>query len=161
MAKILIIDDDAAMVQIILGCLAEDGHTVLAATDAYTGMNMALRERPDLITLDFQMPAGDGGKVHERLRGNTNTARIPIIFVTGVEQAQLPPFARGDVSSRYLSKPIDMERLRAFVSELTGAPAPAPGPAKAERPKTSAPAAPEEPRIDGGALGGDILDLDL
>lgn len=151
MKKILIIDDDPAIVQILMDCLAEDGYAVLVASDAYTGMDAALREHPDLITLDFQMPAGDGGRVHERLRGNVNTAKIPIIFVTGVELTTLPPFARGDNTTRFIPKPIDMGLLRTVVAELLGVPL--------EKP--AAPPAPPEHPLDGGALGGDILKIDL
>lgn len=151
MAKILVIDDDPAIIEILLGCLTADGHTVLAATDAYTGLAAAIREKPDLITLDFHMPMSDGGKAHERLRGNLNTARIPVIFVTGAEPDKLPPFARGDSGARFLPKPIDMERLRAFVAEILGV-------SYSPRPPAAAPA---DPPLDGGALGGDILDLDL
>ncbi|HEX4047123.1 MAG TPA: response regulator [Elusimicrobiota bacterium] len=153
MAKILVIDDDPMIVDIILDCLIEAGHVVSSATDAYTGMNLAMRERPDLITLDFEMPAGDGGRVHERLRGNLNTARIPIVFVTGVEASKLPPFARGDAATRFVPKPIILDDLRAAVAELLGQPPPV-----KKEPEKPARA---ETRLDGGALGGDILDLDL
>ncbi len=154
MAKILVIDDDAAIVDLLKMRLAEDGHEVFAAMDASGGVMMAARVKPDVITLDFQMPAGDGGTTHQRLRGNSFTLKVPIIFITGRDPEDLPPGLRADPNARFVQKPIDMDSLKRMIAQLLGAPAPAPSsPAPAPEPK--------DPGTSGGALGGDILDLNL
>ncbi|HEX4049015.1 MAG TPA: response regulator, partial [Elusimicrobiota bacterium] len=105
MAKILVIDDDAAIVDLLRLRLADLGHQVLSAMDATAGMMIAAREKPDLITLDFQMPAGDGAKVYERLRGNTFTAKTKIIFISGMSEYDLEHSVPSDPAVRFLQKP--------------------------------------------------------
>jgi CheY-like chemotaxis protein len=154
MARILVIDDDEAIVDLLRMRLEELGHQVFSAMDASGGMMIAAREKPDLITLDFQMPAGDGAKLYQRLRTNSFTAKTKIIFVTGRSEDDLAASIPADPAVRFLQKPIDMEALKRHLSELLGTPAPAP----------AAPPAPVEKKIvplDGGAFGGDILDLKL
>jgi two-component system phosphate regulon response regulator PhoB len=128
--------------------LESEGHQVCVGMDASGGMMLAAREKPDLITLDFQMPAGDGGKVYTRLRTNTITARTPIIFITGMGAHELESLS-SDPTVRILQKPIDMADLKRLIAELLGKPAPS-------APK--APAAP--PPSDNDSSGGDVLDLD-
>ncbi|MDE2489332.1 MAG: response regulator [Elusimicrobia bacterium] len=157
MAKILVIDDDAAIVDLLRLRLAESGHQVVAAMDAYSAAAAAAREKPDLITLDFQMPAGDGAKTLERLRGNVFTEKTPIIFVSGMAPHDLEAAIPKDPKVRVLPKPIDVAKLQSLIAELLGAPPPAaPPPAPAPAPKP-----PKTEDLSGGALGGDILDLDV
>jgi DNA-binding response OmpR family regulator len=153
MAKILVIDDDDAIVGLLKLRLIEAGHKVFTAMDATGGMMIAAREKPDLITLDFSMPAGDGAKTLQRLRGNTITAGIPIIFVSGRSRDELESVVPNAANVRFLQKPIEMPQLHRLISELLGAPPPAP-------PKAP-PEGPQKPSTDGGALGGDILDIKL
>lgn len=164
MAKILVIDDDQAIVDLLRLRLTEAGHQVFAAMDATGGVMVAARERPDLITLDFQMPAGDGSKTLQRLRGNTFTAATPIIFITGMSEYDLQPAIPNAPLVRFLQKPIDMGKLLGLVAELLGTTAPpppaAPPPAAPPSPQ-SAPADPPAQAQDGSVFGGDILDLDV
>jgi CheY-like chemotaxis protein len=157
MAKILVIDDDAAIVDLLKMRLEDLGHKVSVAMDATGGMMLAAREKPDLITLDFQMPAGDGAKVYERLRGNSFTAKVKIIFVSGMNELDLEKSIPMDAGVRFLQKPIDMEALKRKLDELLGTPGGA-SPAPAAAPP---PAAAKPPPLDGGAFGGDVLDIDL
>lgn len=158
MAKILVIDDDQAIVDLLRLRLAEAGHQVFAAMDATGGVMVAAREKPDLITLDFQMPAGDGAKTLQRLRGNTFTAATPIIFITGMSEWDLQPAVPNAPLIRFLQKPIDMDRLKILIAELLGGPQPPP----AAAPSQAAPAAePEPPSAPEQAFGGDILDIDV
>jgi putative two-component system response regulator len=83
-------------------------------------MMLAAREKPDLITLDFQMPAGDGAKLFERLRANSFTANTPIIFVTGTSRHDLESSLQKDAKVRFLQKPIDMAVLKRFIADLLG-----------------------------------------
>lgn len=152
MAKILVIDDDQAIVDLLRLRLAEAGHELFSAMDASGGVMMAARVRPDLITLDYQMPAGDGGTTHQRLRTNTFTSGVPIVFITGMNPDDLSPGLRADPKARFIQKPIDMDKLKALIAELLG-PAPPAAPAAKPAPPPAPPSA--------SAADGDILDLDL
>ena len=155
MARILVIDDDEAFVDLLRMRLEELGHQVSAAMDASGGMMLAAREKPDLITLDFQMPAGDGATLYHRLRGNSFTSETKIIFVSGRGEDELSAEIPADPDVRFLQKPFDMAGLNRHLLDLLGtlppaAASPAPSPAETK-----------QVPLDGGAIGGDILDVKL
>lgn len=156
MARILVIDDDPAIVDLLRMRFEELGHSVFQALDASGGMMIAAREKPDLITLDFRMPAGDGGQLLQRLRANTFTAKTKIIFVTGMSEYDLEHAVPNDPAVRYLQKPIDVAALKRILTELLDGAAPAAAPPDAP------PLADRKPvPLDGGAFGGDILNMKL
>ena len=159
MARILVIDDDPAIVDLLRMRLEDLGHQVYQALDATGGMMIAAREKPDLITLDFKMPAGDGADVLKRLRGNSFTAKVKILFVTGMSEYDLEHAIPEDPGTRFLQKPIDPEALKQKIGELLGVSAAAPAPAPPL--PTPAPASKKPVALDGGAFGGDILNLKL
>lgn len=140
MPKILIVEDDAAIVELLRLHLTERGHAVVVAQDGLSGPMIAAREKPELILLDFNMPAANGGKVLERLRGNSFTAFTPVIFVTASPVADIMTQVPDDPRVRFVQKPVDFNNLDRLIAELTGGAAPAASPA-------SAPAAP--PAEDG------------
>jgi len=80
--KVLIVDDDPKAVEILAAYLAEPGYTVLRAYGGREGIELARRERPDLMMLDLMMPEVSGFDVVEALKGEAATATIPIVVVT-------------------------------------------------------------------------------
>jgi CheY-like chemotaxis protein len=157
MAKILVIDDDSMIIDLMRLRLGERGHQVFVAMDAYGAASVASREKPDLITLDFQMPAGDGCTAYTRLRGNTFTAKTPVIFVTGTNPGDIYARIPNDPLVQVLQKPFDMAELFGMIDKMLnpGAAAPPPPPPSPAAPK------PKYDGLAGGALGGDILDIDV
>ncbi len=99
---------------------------------------LAAREKPDLVILDFNMPAANGGQVLERLRGSTFTAATPVVFVTASPVVEIMSQVPDDAKVRFLQKPVDFPKLTAVVAELLGGPAPAP-PSSAGTPPPPAP----------------------
>jgi signal transduction histidine kinase/CheY-like chemotaxis protein/HAMP domain-containing protein len=79
---ILVIDDDPKSVEVLAAYLAEPGYRTLRAHGGRAGLDMARREKPDLILLDLMMPEVSGFEVVNRLRADPATAGIPIIVVT-------------------------------------------------------------------------------
>jgi len=74
MSKILIIDDDPDIVKLLRFKLSQEGYKVIAAVDAYNGIQSARREKPDLIILDIMLPAGGGIPYPEEYQ--IDTARL-------------------------------------------------------------------------------------
>jgi DNA-binding response OmpR family regulator len=169
MAKIVVIDDDLEVVEMLRSRLAEHGHTVFAAMDANGGMMVAGREKPDLITLDYKMPAGDGALVLSRLRSNNFTAKTPIIFISGVDPSELDPSMAEAAGTRFLPKPIDLDRLLKLIKDLLADPFSLPPPMSAPNSQKPAlgtgplepPKKPKAPPKGEQPWGGDILDLDV
>jgi DNA-binding response OmpR family regulator len=160
MAKILIIDDDPSIVGFLSLRLSEDGYTVISATDGLLGPTIATREKPDLIILDFNMPAASGAKVHERLRGSTFTAATPIIFLTATPVGEIISQVKDDSRTRFLQKPVDFGILaKTMAFFLGGAAPPSPAP-PATTPVETPPAARYDPDDPNSSGGGELLDLD-
>lgn len=79
---ILLIDDDAAIRRLFGGKLATAGFEILYAQDGSEGREIARRMQPDLILLDIRMADPDGYVIARRLKGEPQTAHIPIVFLT-------------------------------------------------------------------------------
>jgi signal transduction histidine kinase/ActR/RegA family two-component response regulator len=111
---ILVIDDDAAVRDLMSRFLTKLDFNVLAAGDGEEGLLLARQVRPAIITLDVVMPERDGWSVLHQLKGEPELAKIPVIMVTIVDN-QAMGFELG--ASNYLVKPVDRERLAALVEK--------------------------------------------
>lgn len=114
-ARILIIEDNAANLELVRYLIESAGHIALIATNGSEGIAAALSERPDLILCDLQMPLLDGYGVLERVRADPVCSDTPIIAVTAFSM-------RGDEDrvltagfNGYCSKPIAPET---FVAQI-------------------------------------------
>lgn len=79
MAKVLVVDDESSIVNIISYNLKKEGYEVITAEDGEAGLELALNENPDLILLDIMMPKMDGYEVCRKVREKSN---VPIIMLT-------------------------------------------------------------------------------
>ena len=82
-AKILVIDDEAEITEIIETFLKDAGYQVLIENSSVMGIERAKNFKPDLILLDIMMPFMDGYEVCDELKKNKETENIPVIFLTG------------------------------------------------------------------------------
>ena len=87
--RVLLIEDDEAAAEMYRVKLASDGYTIIVARDGEEGLELAVRERPDLIYLDLRLPKMDGFEVLERLRATPQTATLPVIILTNFGESQL------------------------------------------------------------------------
>lgn len=88
MAKVLVVDDEKDIAELVSFNLQKRGHTVQLAYDGQAGLNDALQLRPDLIVLDQMMPIMDGKTVFRELKRDARTMHIPIIFLTAKSQTE-------------------------------------------------------------------------
>ena len=82
-AKILVADDDMNVLLLSRQCLEAEGMLVVEAADGHEALDLFVRERPDLIFLDVEMPGMTGLEVCQRIRTMPQGANIPIMIVTG------------------------------------------------------------------------------
>lgn len=124
MARILIIEDNQANLDLAQYLLEYRGHEVLPATDGAMGVAVARRERPELILCDLQMPLLDGYGVLEQLRRDAELAGTPIIAVTAFSMSGDEEKVRRAGFDGYFSKPIEPEtfvsRVEAFLPPAAG-----------------------------------------
>lgn len=123
-ARILVVEDNLANLELVRYLLSHHGYTVLLAHDGPQGVAVALQERPELVLCDLQMPGFDGYQVLRELRGKVNSVMVALTAFSMPNDRQNVLSAGFD---GYMSKPIDPE---AFVREverylLPGARAPA------------------------------------
>ena len=112
--RVLVIDDSQTVVVALTRMLAQNHYETLHAYDAETGISLARARRPDLIFLDIVLPGMNGFNALRALRRDTSTQHIPIIMISGNDQAaeqfyverigaddfMKKPFTRADVFSR-------------------------------------------------------------
>jgi CheY-like chemotaxis protein len=120
MKKILIVDDDPIIVRILHPHLRAAGYQVSAAADAIQGIQMAITERPDLILLDLQMPAGGGAGVFEALQKNFRTSLIPVIFVTANRDGEVREACLASGAADFVNKPVNPADLIARIRRALG-----------------------------------------
>ena len=82
MKKILIVDDDADIVELVNNRLRKNDYEVISSNDGKDGFKKAVEFRPDLIIMDVMMPNLSGGEVVKLLKANPTTQDIPILFFT-------------------------------------------------------------------------------
>ncbi len=111
---VLVIDDDPIVHDLMTRVLARDGLRAVAASDGAEGLRLAKELRPLAITLDVMMPRIDGWAVLAALKADPDTAAIPVIMLTMVEDKSLG-YALG--ASDYMTKPIDRDRLSAVLGK--------------------------------------------
>lgn len=80
--RILIIDDDPAYLKMMCSRLEKVGYQILTAPDGLIGLNLARKEKPDLILLDLMLPGMDGHKVCRLIKFDQHIRHIPVLMVT-------------------------------------------------------------------------------
>jgi type II secretory ATPase GspE/PulE/Tfp pilus assembly ATPase PilB-like protein/DNA-binding response OmpR family regulator len=119
----LFVDDNPDQLRLMERFLSSSGFNVIAADSGRKGLDAMSEVRPDLILLDVMMPEMDGYEVCSRLQQNSDTAYIPVIFITarGEEQDKARAFSLGAVD--YLVKPVQktilLEKTRAHLKTNT------------------------------------------
>lgn len=116
--KLLLVDDEPDILEFLGYNLKKEGYEVFTAQNGAKGIEIAKRERPDLILLDVMMPGMDGIEVCENLRSSAETKNVLIAFLTarGEDYSQIAGFDAG--ADDYITKPIKPKVLVSRVNAL-------------------------------------------
>ena len=113
--KILIIDDDPVIVKYLQAVFSDNGYATCSATSSMEGLESVRREKPDLITLDIQMPGEWGPRFYRKLRQDKDLRDTPVIVISGID---------GDHAVKdaiaFVKKPFDPEQLVGIVKNTIG-----------------------------------------
>lgn len=115
---ILVVDDNAINVELLLHLLESHGHVVQAAYDAFAALDAVRQERPGLILMDMQMPGMNGYDLTRHLKSDPATAAIPIIAVTSYALSGDRQTALSAGCDDHISKPIDTRALPGIVARF-------------------------------------------
>ncbi len=127
--KVLVVDDDADVRSFVVTVLEENGYVPLQACDGVEGLEMILKEKPDLIILDVLMPRGSGIRLYRQLKTDETLKALPVIMFTGIamrsflkSQKALEEFNGGEVPKPdiYLEKPVEPEELAQAIETKIG-----------------------------------------
>ena len=114
---ILVVDDAPSNIDVVKSILSET-YLVQAAVNGKIALKIAGIKKPDLILLDIIMPDMDGYEVGKALKANSETAEIPVIFVTGKDQNSDESEGLKLGAIGYIRKPVDPTELKTKVGEL-------------------------------------------
>ncbi|MCH7782882.1 response regulator [candidate division KSB1 bacterium] len=119
--KILVLEDDESVAQLLKFYLEEEGYTVKITQDIKSFRMSLEEETPDLISLDILLPDGDGFKVFEELKQNDRTKSIPVVFVTVREADKEKGIKMG--AQGFIAKPFAEDEFKDTISQaLRGKP---------------------------------------
>ena len=115
-AKILVIDDEPEITEIIDAFLQNEGYTVKVENDPQNAIGLAEEFKPDLILLDIMMPGTDGYQVCNQIKENPRLGETPVIFLTGKDSKddQGKSFQVG--GDMFIKKPFSCDRLLEIVN---------------------------------------------
>jgi DNA-binding response OmpR family regulator len=118
--RILIIEDDPAVLRAMSFMLEKEGYEVLTATNGLEGLNKAKGENPDLLILDVMLPGIDGFEICHRLRAESQTARLPILMLSAKGQAADKAMGLQVGANEYLTKPVErlvlLDKVKALLA---------------------------------------------
>lgn len=123
---IIVVDDSLDSLRYLADILQKRGYRIRPATGGELALAAVAAKRPDLILLDVKMPGMDGFEVCRRLKADSETARIPIIFISALDEPEEKVKAFGAGGVDYITKPLHSEEVLARVQthlrlqELTG-----------------------------------------
>jgi two-component system phosphate regulon response regulator PhoB len=116
--KILVVDDERDLVEMIGMNLTRNGYEVLSAHDGKTALEMARKQRPDLLILDVMMPGMSGQDVTMALKSDPETAVIPILMLTAKAEETDIIVGLSMGADDYVTKPFSMKVLVARVGAV-------------------------------------------
>jgi CheY-like chemotaxis protein len=114
--RILYIEDNPQNMRLVRKMLTVGGYDMLEANDGYTGVVLALKEKPDLILMDINLPDIDGVEATKRIRQSTETAKIPIVALTANAMHGDREMFLSAGCDGYLAKPVTRNELLNTVS---------------------------------------------
>lgn len=117
--RVLVIDDDADLVQLLSTLLSSWHYEVASANDPATGLTVCREFKPDLILLDYHMPGATGAHLYETLRRNQATALVPILFMSAIASPEKVLSEIADPSlSKFIAKPVQAKELRRIIGAM-------------------------------------------
>ena len=118
MARILLVEDDEILAEILAACLSAAGHAVSAVHDGRDALRAVNESDPDLLILDYQLPGLSGLEILRTVRRGHHADDLPVMMLTANGGKLLPARAHHDGADDYLAKPVSPDHLLRRVEAL-------------------------------------------
>ena len=105
MTKILVVDDEKGIVDLLVDNLSDEGFNVTSANNGASALVEIYRDRPDVVVLDLMLPVLNGYQVLRELKSHPSTKNIPIIMLTAISSKEVEETVRRLGGDQYLTKP--------------------------------------------------------
>ena len=119
MTKILVVDDQPVLIELLSEFLGDEGYEVTTHTDGLTALQQMLAVRPDLVITDFSMPGMHGGALLTAMRENAYLSDTPVLVLSGRPEHEIDAACEGYAA--YLSKPADPAEVLRTICRVTRA----------------------------------------
>lgn len=119
MAKILVVEDDLFIQNLMVLQLQDQAHQVLVAGNGKEGISLAETEKPDLIIMDLRLPVIDGWQATETLKSSPTTSSIPVLALTAQSFTAVQEKFHAARCDGYVRKPINFSTLFTQIESLT------------------------------------------
>jgi len=117
-ARILVVDDELPVRTLLSRVLVQQGFDVISAVNGREALAMTVKDRPDLVVLDLNLPDLHGENICQTIRLNPDTERIPVLILTGKPLEGLSVRCLNGGADDYLPKPFDVEEILAHIRAL-------------------------------------------
>ena len=118
--RVLVVEDNAVNLELLIALLEQEGCEVLVAETADAGLRLARTAQPALILMDVQLPGMTGYEATRHLKADPATAAIPIVALTALAMQGEEERAKAAGCAGYLTKPLDTRVFRETVRKLLG-----------------------------------------
>ncbi len=115
MTKVLVVDDEVDIVNLLVDDLSDDGFDVISADNGATALEQIYREQPDIVLLDLRMPVLTGYEVLRELRSHPTTMNLPVIVLTAMSPAEGEQAAVRFGANHYVTKAWESGTLQAVI----------------------------------------------
>ena len=109
--KVLIVEDEEMIRRLLKDVLEKVGYKIITAGDGEQGVQLASKEKPDLILMDVQMPIKNGLEATKEIKGNPLTNNIPVVALTALAMKGDEERVRAAGCDDYISKPVQIRAL--------------------------------------------------
>ena len=116
--RILIIDDDQGVIKLTTSILSSNGYEVLSSSEAPAGLEMAMKEKIDLIVLDVMIPIINGFNICRLLKSQEKYKMIPIVLLTSRSEDEDRKIGKEVGAEAYIAKPLNRENFLTAIKDL-------------------------------------------
>ena len=119
MSKILVVDDDETVTNLMMTLLSMEGHQPATVNDSTKTMQVANQFEPDLVILDLMMPGLSGFEICDLLHQDAKFSNVPILIISALDDPGSRSKALQLGAREFITKPFNVDMLLAMISELT------------------------------------------